>query len=200
MNTAQLELSNATLRYESSLLTEEQLTPCFDTDNERVTFTPKSPLTTGTKFQLTVSFSAPFTNGMMGYYCSKWQKDGETAYYTLTQFQVGWKFEQGDLADLSSLQPTSARHAFPCFDEPLFKATFAINMISRANTVNLSNMPVASEEVFEPSVSFGRSQWLSDKMEKLALDADKWKITHFQTTPKVCPVSQANLIFTYNDT
>ena len=39
--------------------------------------------------------------------------------------------------------------AFPCWDEPLLKATYSVTMISRADTVSLSNMPSVSEEAFD---------------------------------------------------
>jgi aminopeptidase 2 len=45
----------------------------------------------------------------------------------------------------------SARRAFPGWDEPALKATYDITLISRADTVNLSNMPVASEKPFTTS-------------------------------------------------
>ncbi|KAG2061505.1 leukotriene A4 hydrolase N-terminal domain-containing protein [Suillus hirtellus] len=57
-------------------------------------------------------------------------------YYTLTQFE-----------------PTTARCAFPCWDEPLLKATFAVSMISHPDTVNLSNMPITLEEIYQPQTT-----------------------------------------------
>ena len=79
------------------------------------------------------------------------------------------------------LQATAARRAFPCWDEPLLKSTYAITMISRADTVNLSNMPVESEEVIEHS--FNIPDDLIDLLASTKSDSDKWKITKFQTTP-----------------
>lgn len=50
---------------------------------------------------------------MEGFYISTYKdENNETAYIVTTQFQ-----------------PTHARHGFPCFDEPQYKATFAITLI-----------------------------------------------------------------------
>ena len=92
-------------------------------------------------------------------------------------------------------QPTAARRAFPCWDEPLLKATFSISMISRADTVNLTNMPAISEEVLEPGVNTD-----ADLAEILASTKnEKWKYTKFQTTPKMSTyiVAYANGHFEY---
>lgn len=79
-------------------------------------------------------------------------------------------------------QPTCARHAFPCWDEPLLKARFRIAMISRTDTVNLSNMPSESEKPFIQA----EAEELEVVMASLSLnDVKGWKITKFQETPIV---------------
>lgn len=43
-------------------------------------------------------------------------------------------------------EPTSARMAFPCFDEPSFKANFSVRIRRSPEYFSLSNMPVVSVE------------------------------------------------------
>ncbi|KAK4008047.1 hypothetical protein OUZ56_013204 [Daphnia magna] len=43
-------------------------------------------------------------------------------------------------------QPTSARSAFPCWDEPNYKARFKIGVVRQRNYVALSNMPLDNTE------------------------------------------------------
>ncbi|KAF8198247.1 leucyl aminopeptidase, partial [Mycena galopus ATCC 62051] len=95
---------------------------------------------------------------------SAWQREGKTEYYVLTQFQ-----------------PTNARAAFPCWDEPQLKATFTITMISRAETVNISNMPAESEVAYDPSSTLDPN--LARLLSTLPKKGLQWKITKFQRTP-----------------
>jgi aminopeptidase N len=46
----------------------------------------------------------------------------------------------------TQLEPADARRIFPCWDEPAFKATFAVTVIVPQNFLAVSNMPIAKEE------------------------------------------------------
>lgn len=110
----------------------------------------------GSKAQLRINFRAALTGDMMGYYYSSWKNEGKTKYYALTQFEVCFCTAHHSYSPLKSLlsQATAARRSFPCWDEPLLKATYAISLISRKDTVNLSNMPAKSEESYKGGMFF----------------------------------------------
>lgn len=87
-----------------------------------------------------------------------------------------------------SYKPTAARRAFPCWDEPSLKAKFTTTMISRIDTTNLSNMPIASEEVYKPEAGNHDDAALAKIFATLGTEEqskDEWKITRFNTTPLV---------------
>ncbi|XP_063621809.1 glutamyl aminopeptidase-like isoform X2 [Cydia splendana] len=71
-------------------------------------------------YTLRIVFSGKLTQKIVGFYSSR-LRDGKT--------MVASKF-----------QPTYARQAFPCFDEPDFKATYDITLVKPENYIALSNM------------------------------------------------------------
>ncbi|KAJ7172678.1 leucyl aminopeptidase [Mycena filopes] len=164
LNVNDLDLGTATI-YSDGLQSEQlQSGQSVDKDQQRVTFTFPTALPTGSKAQLKVAFNGLLRDTMTGYYISTWEQDGQKKNYTLTQFE-----------------PTDARAAFPCWDEPSLKATFAITMVSYADTVNLSNMPAISETIYKPGATAETPEM--DKMLSSLPTGHEWKITRFQTTP-----------------
>uniref|UniRef100_A0A9J8ASV3 Aminopeptidase n=1 Tax=Cyprinus carpio carpio TaxID=630221 RepID=A0A9J8ASV3_CYPCA len=61
-------------------------------------------------------------------------------------YKSTYRTSKGDLRVVASTQfePTSARAAFPCFDEPAFKANFSVRIRREAKHIALSNMPKIS--------------------------------------------------------
>jgi aminopeptidase 2 len=87
-------------------------------------------LKAGTKATLTQKFTGVLNNNMAGFYRSSYKtKDGATKYMATTQ-----------------MEPTDARRAFPCFDEPALKSKFTITLIADKGLTCLSNMDVVSEK------------------------------------------------------
>uniref|UniRef100_A0A673LTD6 Aminopeptidase n=1 Tax=Sinocyclocheilus rhinocerous TaxID=307959 RepID=A0A673LTD6_9TELE len=107
-------------------------------------FSPKI-LTSGEKYFLHLEFGAPLSDGFYGFYKSTYKtKAGETRVLASTHFE-----------------PTSARMALPCFDEPIFKANYTVRIRRGPSHIALSNMPLEQtveignglfEDQFEVSV------------------------------------------------
>ncbi|KAJ7697953.1 leucyl aminopeptidase [Mycena metata] len=145
----------------------------------RVTLNFDTSLPAGATAQLKLCYNAPISDNLVGYYKSTWKTNDRTEYYALTHFQ-----------------PIDARAAFPCWDEPLLKATWTITMISRPDTVNISNMPVESEVVYNPGSTTDST--LAGLLSTLSKDT-QWQITKFQKSPPMSSylVAFANGPFAY---
>ncbi|XP_063230525.1 aminopeptidase N-like [Bacillus rossius redtenbacheri] len=82
-------------------------------------------LEAGRRYQLSLKYSGRIGDGMSGFYRSYYYRDGEKRWLAATQFSAD-----------------GARRAFPCFDEPAFKARFQVNIARDGGRHSLSNMPV----------------------------------------------------------
>ncbi|XP_036792334.1 endoplasmic reticulum aminopeptidase 1b isoform X2 [Oncorhynchus mykiss] len=82
-------------------------------------------LVRGGTYKVRLEFSANLSDSFHGFYKSSYRTTtGEVRFMASTQFEA-----------------TSARAAFPCFDEPAFKANFTIQIRREARHIALSNMP-----------------------------------------------------------
>uniref|UniRef100_A0A8C7TEK9 Aminopeptidase n=1 Tax=Oncorhynchus mykiss TaxID=8022 RepID=A0A8C7TEK9_ONCMY len=79
-------------------------------------------LAVGESYQLDTVFVGELADDLGGFYRSVYTEEGEEKVVATTQ-----------------MQPTDARKAFPCFDEPAMKAIFHITLLHPPTTVALSN-------------------------------------------------------------
>ncbi|XP_058813856.1 aminopeptidase N [Topomyia yanbarensis] len=84
----------------------------------------KQMLQAGERYTVHIKFDGILNDYLQGFYRSSYTVKNETRWLATTQFQ-----------------PTDARRAFPCFDEPALKARFSISLARPRHMVSLSNMP-----------------------------------------------------------
>jgi len=99
-------------------------------------------------------------------------------------FYVDYPTDAGIRRMMSSqLEPADARRIFPCWDEPAFKAIFALTVKVPQNFLAVSNMPVTKEErvadglkrvAFAPTPKMSSYLFVlaSGELERITADAD----------------------------
>lgn len=129
LNSTEIDIHSAVV---SSPGSEVNSSPEISLDDDKQEATIKFPQTipAGRSAQLKLAFTGTLNDNMAGFYRSSYKaSNGETKYIASTQ-----------------MEPTDARRAFPCFDEPALKAKFTVNLIADKSMTCLGNMDVASEE------------------------------------------------------
>ncbi|XP_078036701.1 aminopeptidase A [Augochlora pura] len=90
------------------------------------------------QYYLKMNFTGALRRKLFGFYLSKYTDPSGTSR---------------DLAS-TQFEPTYARTAFPCFDEPRFKATFLVRILHTEKLYHaLSNMPVSRTETMKDDKS-----------------------------------------------
>ncbi|XP_023337481.1 glutamyl aminopeptidase isoform X2 [Eurytemora carolleeae] len=103
----------------------------------------------GKTYSIRLKFMYNLTEGLDGFYLSTYKdKDGQVRTLATTHFE-----------------PTSARKAFPCFDEPQLKAKFLITITHSRSLQSFSNMPKKEES----DVRGKNDQVRSEFMESLEM-------------------------------
>jgi aminopeptidase N/puromycin-sensitive aminopeptidase len=95
----------------------------LDPKNEMATLTVEKPVSAGPA-KIHIVFSGKLNDQLRGFYLGHTDK----RTYASTQ-----------------MEPTDARRAFPCFDEPALKATFDMSVIADKGDVGISNGKVVSD-------------------------------------------------------
>ncbi len=93
----------------------------YNEKDETATFTFKNKIPKG-KIKLKIIFSGIISEGLRGFYRSRYTLDGKVKHIATTQFEA-----------------TDARRAFPSFDEPAHKAVFDLSLIIPGTHTAISN-------------------------------------------------------------
>lgn len=127
VNTVQLHASSETITIEDVLLNYQHTCKVKTVDNGTDIVTLECPTgSLGRENTLTINFKGTYdTEGMRGVYKTTYVEDDEEIVMLVTHFE-----------------PTDARRAFPCFDEPSLKAVFDIFITHPNDYEAYSNMPI----------------------------------------------------------
>lgn len=123
INAGELEIKRAVVRDGKG---EQVARIMNDGKNERV-FLGLGRRVAG-KAEIEIFFRGYHNDKLYGFYRSRYLVGGKERYMLTTQ-----------------LEPANARNAFPCFDEPAFKAAFDVSLIVDEKLSCISNMPVKEE-------------------------------------------------------
>ncbi|KAJ5701755.1 hypothetical protein N7488_009303 [Penicillium malachiteum] len=127
LNSNEITIHSATVLSKGSVV-ESNPEISMNKDAQTATIKFNQALAAGSDAQLKLTFTGILNDNMAGFYRSSYKENGETKYIASTQ-----------------MEPTDARRAFPCFDEPALKAKFTVTLVADKSMTCLSNMDVASE-------------------------------------------------------
>ncbi len=133
--TAEVVLNAVDLAFGEATLTNargESLrgTPVVDEAAERCRISFPSQIAPGT-WRLRLAFTGTLNDKLRGFYRSSYKDPtGEARLMAATQFEA-----------------TDARRAFPCWDEPAFKAVFAVTLVIDPKLTAVSNTSIVGERV-----------------------------------------------------
>ncbi|MDQ1290512.1 MAG: puromycin-sensitive aminopeptidase [Nitrospirota bacterium] len=128
LNAVDLTISSATLKGTAG----DRLDATIETDHamQRCRLTFPSLISAG-ESQLTLVFQGTLNDQLRGFYRSTYKdQSGATHTMAATQFEA-----------------TDARRAFPCWDEPDFKAVFATTLVIDPSLTAVSNTSVVSDSI-----------------------------------------------------
>ena len=120
LNALELAISEATVVQGAASM---RARVAYEKDKQQATLSLERPLVPGDA-RIVTRFTGSLNDQLGGFYLSKTAK----RRYAATQFEA-----------------TDARRAFPCFDEPAFKATFDIVLVVDRGDVAMSNARVLSD-------------------------------------------------------
>ncbi|XP_045703858.1 endoplasmic reticulum aminopeptidase 1 [Phyllostomus hastatus] len=127
LHSNRLQISKATLRKGAGARqSEEPLRVLEHLPHEQIALLAPEPLVAGLPYTVVIDYAGNLSESFHGFYKSTYRtKEGEVRVLASTQFE-----------------PTAARMAFPCFDEPAFKVSFSIKIRREPRHLAISNMPL----------------------------------------------------------
>ncbi|KAG5453850.1 Puromycin-sensitive aminopeptidase [Clonorchis sinensis] len=126
--TSEFVLNQANLNVTHATLDGNAVEIVHKSEVEKVSFRLDKPCSPGLA-TLDISFTGKISDKMNGLYKSVYTDDnGVNKVMLATHFE-----------------PTSARRAFPCWDEPDFKSIFSITLVVPSSLTAISNMPLLSK-------------------------------------------------------
>ncbi|XP_032701883.1 endoplasmic reticulum aminopeptidase 1 [Lontra canadensis] len=122
-----LQISKATLKKRvGERLSAEPLRVLEYPPHEQIALLAPEPLAVGLAYTVVIDYAGHLSEHLNGFYKSTYRtKEGEVRVLASTHFE-----------------PTAARMAFPCFDEPAFKANFSVKIRREPRHLAISNMPL----------------------------------------------------------
>jgi aminopeptidase N len=156
LNAVETEIWNASLAHGSS---REEIKPQFDAANQVVKFATSTPLQPGS-YTLSFSFRSKISISSRGLFAQSYDLRGKTESLLATKFE-----------------PADARRAFPCWDEPSFRATFQLSIKTLKRNTALSNLPAVAEQAFgndQKIVIFGRTPPMASYLVALVCGKLEW--------------------------
>jgi puromycin-sensitive aminopeptidase len=126
LNAAELEFQAASIKDLKGKVLPGRM--ALDAENEQLTVNFPESLTPG-RWELQLSFSGVLNNKLHGFYRSTYKdSNGREKVLASTQFES-----------------TDARRAFPCWDEPAFKAVFQVTLVVDPDLTAISNTRIVRE-------------------------------------------------------
>lgn len=127
-----LQISKATLKNGAGeRQSEEPLRVLEYPPHEQIALLAPKPLAIGLPYTVVIDYAGNLSESFHGFYKSTYRtKEGEVRILASTQFE-----------------PTAARMAFPCFDEPAFKASFLVKIRREPRHLAISNMPLVKSVI-----------------------------------------------------
>ncbi|MDB6173091.1 MAG: aminopeptidase [Chthoniobacteraceae bacterium] len=128
LNSLQLEIGKATLRTNSGAIA---LVPILDPEHQTVTLPLENELAPG-RYQIEFEFRGKLNERPQGLFFTRYQSGAVEKRALATQMEA-----------------TDARRMFPCWDEPVYRATFQLTATIPGALGALSNMPIEREQTID---------------------------------------------------